>query len=457
MIPPAVFAILLFIVVIFLIMSNKIDHTVAVMIGAVLALLYFASIWSSWRAFQISLDPSGVYAELPVTFNLSVLAHYFTEWVDLGTIIVIFSMMIITEISKDSGLFQFIAVNAIKFSKGAPRRLLIILCLLTFAMTTVLTQITTILIVGSLTFVACDALEQNPTPFLISEAVVANVAGISTAISSMPNMLIVGASELPFVWFVMSLLPLALILLAVTLVLIVFLFKDSFSTPDNERVQDLMSLDAWTMVTEPRTFYVTAILLVGLIVGFIVFGSIGLTYIVALVGALAFILLSRVDLDPILQSIEWKSIVFFLCLFLTVGLLEEFYVFEAIGHGVLNLTAGNPFITVTLLIWITGLTSGLVDNIPVTLTFIPVIFVLGGSSLAISMDVLWISLAAGAVLGGCLTPIASSANVLAVNLSKREGHSIPYSQFLKTGIVVTLSFLAISTLYVLTHTFLQII
>ncbi|MFX1475655.1 MAG: SLC13 family permease, partial [Promethearchaeota archaeon] len=352
---------------------------------------------------------------------------------------------------------QFIAVKAIKFSKGAPRRLLIILCLLTFAMTTVLTQITTILIVGSLTFVACDALDQSPAPFLISEAVVANVGGISTAISSVPNMLIVGASELPFVWFVASLLPLALILLVVSLVLIVFLFKDSFSTPEDNRIQDLMDLDAWTMVTERQSFYITAVLLLGLIIGFVVFGSIGLTYIVALVGALAFILLSRVELDPILQSIEWKSIVFFLCLFMTVGLLEEFYVFEAIGYGVLSLTAGNPFIAVILLVWITGLTSGLVDNIPVTLTFIPVVFVLGGSSLVMGMDVLWVSLAAGAVLGGCLTPIASSANVLAVNLSKREGHSIPYSQFLKTGVIVTLSFLGISTLYVLVHTFLQVI
>jgi len=209
----AVFIILVFIAVILMITFDIADYTIAALIGASITIIYFAQIWEPWRLSQIQIyidlansylpgsteyehfiEMALTYQLLPPIFNAEVFAHFFGEWVDLSTIIVILSLMVITEIAKDSGLFQFIAVKALRFSKGSPRRLLLIFCGLTFAMSSVLA--TTVLIIGPLTILACDALEQNPTPYLIANPMCGNVGGITTVIASVPCMLVAGATFL---------------------------------------------------------------------------------------------------------------------------------------------------------------------------------------------------------------------------------------------------------------------
>jgi len=441
MIYPAVFILVLFVAVILLITTDMLDHTLAALLGGALALAYFSQIWPVWQPYT--------HPEMPPTFGVDVFAHFFSEWVDLGTIIVILAMMIVTEIIKDSGLFQFIAVKAIKLSRGDPRRLLVILCFISFAMCTVLTQITTILIVGSLTIVTCDALEVNPTPYLVSEAMVANVGGITTMISSVPSMLIAGAAHYDFTWFVVNLLPLGFILLAVTLVIVLQIFRHDFSKPSEERIQDLLSLDEWTMVQNRSVFYRTVILLIVIIAGFILLGSAGLTWLVAFMGALAFFLFSGIRPGRILREVEWSTILFFIGLFLMVGCMEEFHVLESIGLGLRSMTQGNPLLATVAMLWITGITSGAVDNIPVTLTLIPVVDILGSGPQAVPTGPLWAALTIGAVLGGCLTPIASAANVLAMSIAEKEKRPIPFRRFAAAGVVLTLTYLSLGTLYLL--------
>jgi Na+/H+ antiporter NhaD/arsenite permease-like protein len=441
MIFPAIFVLLLFLAVILLIMFDVVDHTIAALVGGAIAIFYFAIIWPVWGPV--------FHPELPAQFGLEVFGHFFTEWVDLGTIIVIISMMSITEIAKDSGLFQYVAVKAIRFSKGNPQRLLIILCLLSFAMCMVLTQITTILIVGSLAIVSSDALETNSTPYLISIAIVSNVGGITTSIASVPSMLIAGASQVGFLWFIINLMPLGLLLLGVTVFLVIRIFRREFSVPSVDRVEELMALDAWEMVPDRSVFYRTAILLGFIIVGFVVLGSIGLSFLVALGGAIAFILLSGNPPSQVLREIDWSALFFFLGLFLLVGLMEEFFILETIGLAIQGQTMGNPLLATIMMLWVTGVTSGVVDNIPVALTLIPVVEILGTGAVPLPKGPLWAALTAGAVLGGCLTPIASAANVLAVKLAEREERPIPYGKFLLVGVILTSIYLVVSTLYLL--------
>lgn len=446
---PAIFALILFIAVILLIMMDVIDHTIAALIGGVIAIFYLAIIWPQWRFDVLFADPSHIYGQLPAIFDANVFAYFFNKWVDLPTLIIILSMMVITEIARDSGLFQFIAIKAIKFSGGDTRKLLVILCLLSFAMTTVLTQITTMLIMGALTFLACDALETNPAPYLICIALSANLGGITSLIASVPAMLIAGATLYSFGWFVLNMMPLGFMLLGITFLVVLRLFKKDLTKPRRSRIEFLIELDPWEMVPDRRVFYRTAILLVVIIIGFILLGSAGLTFLVALGGALAFVILSGVRPGQVFKEVEWTALFFFLGLFILVGLLEEFAVLEAIGHGIQRLTMGNPFYATTLMVWVTGLTSGFVDNIPVTLTFIPVVRILGAAPTPLPIGNLWASLLVGAVLGGCLTPIASAANVLAVTIADKEERPLPKGQFLKTGVILTICYLLLSTLYLL--------
>ncbi len=451
---PAVFAIILFVTIILLIMLDVMDHTAAALIGGVIAIFYMAMIWPAWRDVVITSHPEANYDLLPPNFSVVVFAFFFNKWVDLPTLILILSMMVITEIAKDSGVFQFISVHAIKFTKGDTRKLLIILCALSFAMTTVLTQITTILIMGTLTFLACDALEINPVPFLISIALASNVGGITSMIASVPAMLVAGATLYSFPWFIINMMPLGLILIAVMLFVVLRLFRKDLIKPRRARIEDLMELNPWEMVPSRPVFYRTAFLLILIIAGFIILGSAGLTFLVALGGALLFVVLSGIRPSQVFKEIEWSALFFFIGLFFLVGLLEEFGVLHAIGYGIQALTLGNPYIAATLMVWIAGMTSGFVDNIPVTLTFIPVVNVLASGPTPIPAGALWASLLAGAVLGGCLTPIASAANVLVVTISEKEDRPIPKNRFLFTGVVLTLLFLLFSTLYLLLRIFL---
>ncbi|MFX1576120.1 MAG: SLC13 family permease [Promethearchaeota archaeon] len=474
MIYPAVFIILIFIAVILMITFDMTDHTIAALIGASIAIIYFAQIWEPWRLNQIQtyieyanrfipgspdyehfMELALTYQLLPPIFNAEVFAHFFGEWVDLSTIIVILSLMVITEIAKDSGLFQFIAVKALSFSKGSPRRLLLIFCSLTFAMSTVLA--TTVLIIGPLTILACDALEQNPTPYLIANAMCGNVGGITTVIASVPCMLVAGATFYDFIWFATTLLPLGLMLLGVTGFVALRLFRKSFSIPRPSRVNDLMALDAWTMVEDRNVFYRTAILFIAMIVGFVVFGVSGFTWVVAFVMALLFVLLSGIPTERIFKEVEWTSLFFFIGLFIIVGCMEEFWVLSFIGGIISTLTQGSSAAATVLMLWLTGLTSGAIDNIPVTATLIPVADSLTQFQLAQGTNpggTIWTALVIGAVLGGALTPIASVANVMTMTVANKENRPISYGTFLRTGALMFVLYLLIGTGYLLFRLFL---
>jgi Na+/H+ antiporter NhaD/arsenite permease-like protein len=470
MIPPAVFIILLFIAVILMITFDVTDHTIAALIGASVAIVYFAQIWPAWQIGQFNfyiglanqfpidsteylffIKKASIYEDLPTIFSAEVFAHYFAEWVDLATIVVILALMVITEIAKDSGLFQFIAVKALSFSKGSPRRLLIIFCGITFLMSTVIA--TTVLIIGPLTILACDALEQNPTPYLIASAMCGNVGGITTVIASVPTMLVAGATLYDFGWFAMNMLPLGLMLLGVTVFFALRIFRRDFTPPRLSRVSDLMALDAWTMVEDRNVFYRTAILFVVMIIGFIIFGTAGLTWVVAFVMAMLFVLLSGIPANRIFREVDWTALFFFIGLFIIVGCMEEFGVLTYIGIVVAQITGGDPALSSVTMLWITGFTSGAIDNIPVTATLIPVARDLALISGPESAGIIWSSLITGAVLGGALTPIASVANVMTMTVAERENRPINYGKFLRIGVIMFFTYLLVGTGYLLFRLF----
>ncbi len=470
MIPPAVFIILIFIAVILMITFDMTDHTIAALIGASIAIIYFAQIWPAWQLTQIDMylgfanqfpigsdeyllfmEKAELYQHLPTIFNAEVFAHFFAEWIDLSTLVVILSLMVITEIAKDSGLFQFIAVKALSFSKGKPRRLLMIFCGLTFLMSSVLA--TTVLIIGPLTILACDALEQNPTPYLIANAMCGNVGGITTVIASVPCMLVAGATSYDFGWFAINMLPLGLLLLGLTIFIAIRFFRRDFTIPRVDRVNDLMALDAWTMVEDRNVFYRTAILFIAMIVGFVIFGTAGLTWLVAFVMAMLFVLLSGIPVNRIFRGVEWTALFFFIGLFIVVGCMEEFWVLSYIGLIMSNLTGGNPALSSIAMLWITGFTSGAIDNIPVTATLIPVARDLSLLTGPGGAGTIWASLIIGAVLGGALTPIASVANVMTMTVAEKENRPINYGKFLRTGVIMFLTYLLVGTAYMLFRLF----
>ncbi|MFX1319855.1 MAG: SLC13 family permease [Promethearchaeota archaeon] len=431
---PGTFVFIIFIVVVLLITTNMVKEVIAALLGAVAVLVFMVQIWPLW---------AGEFLTYPVFAELLV------RWVDFRTIIIILAVMVFTEPIKDSGLFQYISIKAVKWSRGGPAILLAIFCLLAFTLSAVLTQIATIVLIGSLTMIVCEALDFNPVPYLVSEAIVSNVGAVSTQISGIPNILIAGATGYDFNWFLINLLPFALILAGVTMVISFVFFRKTLKALHPTQLEHLLEIDEATMIPNRSIFYRTAFLLVAIIAGFILFSQ--YAYIVAIIGAVAFLLFGG-NTEEILKEVEWSSIFFFIGLFIIVGALEEFGVIDVLAIQIILLTGGNTVTAHVAILWITGLASGVVDNIPITMALIPVVE--GLTTIGIPAGTLWIALTLGAELGGCLTPISSTANLLAYRTAAKHNRPIPYFTFLMIGIIMTFIFLGLSTAYVLLRLFL---
>lgn len=424
---------MVFAFVLLLVMTEKVDATVAALLGAGMALVFLAFVWPSWSAV---VSPPGE------PFSYAVFSRLLTDWLDYRTLIIILSIMIITEPVKDSGLFQFIAVHALRLSRGRPSLLLAVLCLITFAISTVLTYMAAMVLVGSLTVIICHALEFEPSPFLLSEAMVTNAGAISTMVSGPPNMLIATASGYDFIWFLVHLMPLAVIMTVASILVCSLLFRKQLRRLDPERRERLMELNPWDMVPDRRLFYRTAVLLIVMVAGFVAFPQ--YTFVVAFLAAIAFLVGGHPD--RVIRAVEWSSILFFAGLFIVVGVMKVFGVEMALAEAMRLVLGGNPFATPLGILSTTWLATNVMDDTALMLTMIPVVQSL--ISTGMSATPLWLSLTLGVQLSA-ITPVANTANMLAYRLARQEARPIPYARFVMVGVIVSLVFLGISTLYVL--------
>lgn len=432
MLHPAIFAVCIFVFVLLLIMSQKVDATVAALIGAGMAIVFVAIVWPSWSAL---VSPPGE------PFSYAVFSELLTSWLDYRTLIIILSVMIIAEPVKDSGLFQFIAVHALRLTRGRPSMLLVILCFITFVTSMVLTRMAAMILVASLTMIICDALDFSPAPFLISEAMVANPGVTSTMVSGPPNLLVAAAAGYDFTWFLVNITPLAFLMTVAAILVCTLFFRKQLTRIDPKRQEELMELDPWTMVPDRALFYRTAILLVIMIVGFISFPQ--LTFLVALLAAIAFLLGGHPD--RVLHSVQWSSILFFAGLFIVVGTMNLFGATLALAHVAQTVFSGTPFTAPLGMLSTAWLATNAIDDTALMLILIPVVqyFV----STGMSATPLWISLILGVQLSAIL-PIANTSNILASRMAQQSGKPLSYVRFAKVATVVSLLYLGLCALYI---------
>jgi len=433
MLHPGIFAVCIFVFVLLLIMTRKVDATVAALIGAGMAMVFVAVAWPSWTAL---VSPPGE------PFSYAVFSQLLTSWLDYRTLITILSIMIIAEPVKDSGLFQFIAVHALRLARGRPTMLLATLCFITFATSMVLSRMAAMILVASLTMIICDALDFHPAPFLISEAMVANPGVASTMISGPPNLLVATAAGYNFIWFLVNVTPLTLFMTIAAILVCSLLFRRQLTRISPERQEQLMELDPWAMVPDRGLFYRTAVLLVIMILGFISFPQ--LTFLVALLGAIAFLFGGHPD--RVLKSVQWSSILFFAGLFIVVGTLNLFGVTLVLAQAAKVAFSGTPFTAPLGILSTAWLATNAIDDTALMLILIPVVQFLIGTGM--SAAPLWISLTLGVQLSAIL-PIANTSNILIFQIAQKEAKPIPYGRFALVATLVSLLYLGLSTLYIL--------
>ncbi len=369
-------------------------------------------------------------------------------YIDWNVIFLLIGMMIITGVTKRTGLFQYIAIRLAKFARGEPLAIIILLAIATAVVSAFLDNVTTVLILVPITFLIAVELNVVPTPFVIVLAIASNVGGTATLIGDPPNIMIGSAAGLGFVDFLANTAPVIVLILAALCLFVFVVFRKSLVV-SNERKARIMAFDD-SKAIEDKPLLVKSLVVLGLVIGAFLFHSvIGLEpATIALGGAALLLILSGFhDVETIFGEIEWTTIMFFLGLFMIVGGLVETGIMTKISSSLLGATAGHLKITTFVILWASGILSAFVDNIPFVATMIPLIKDMGGSLGAQAIEPLWWALSLGACLGGNGTLIGASANVVSAGISGKNGHPISFWQFTKYGSVFTLISLLISSLY----------
>jgi Na+/H+ antiporter NhaD/arsenite permease-like protein len=368
------------------------------------------------------------------------------ESIDFNTIGLLAGMMILVYLTQQTGIYDYIAIRAGQLSKGEPLRVVLSLACTTAVLSAFLDNLTTILLVVPITFLLADAFDIDPIPLVIIEVIAANVGGTATLIGDPPNIIIAGATGLSFNEFIINLAPVAIVIFAIAISGLYLFYRKQLQIAPKDR-EMVMELDAAASIRDADELRRTVPVLVLTVLAFFVHQMIGVEpATVALTGAAIGLAVTGIPLEQALSKIEWPTLFFFVALFIMVGALEETGAIDHVTELVKNVTGGNRTAELIGILWIGGIGSGIVDNIPFTAAMVPVVTELntGGTD-----NAYWWSLALGACLGGNATVIAAGANVAAAGLTERAGRPLGFIMFLRVGIPVTLVSLVIATGYVL--------
>jgi Na+/H+ antiporter NhaD/arsenite permease-like protein len=368
--------------------------------------------------------------------------------IDWNVIFLLFGMMIIVGVLRQTGIFEYIAIWSAKRANGSPLRIMILLVLVTAVASAMLDNVTTVLLIAPVTLLVCERLRINPIPFLIAEVFASNIGGASTLVGDPPNIIIASRAGLSFNDFLIHMLPIVVIILIVFIAMVPFLFRGSFDV-DRERVADVMSLNEREAIRDPALLVKCSIVLVAVFAAFILHSILHIEpSVVALLGAGILILIARLEQRDYLASVEWDTLLFFAGLFIMVGALVKTGVVESLARSAIEFTDGNALLTVMLILGVSAPVSGIIDNIPYTATMTPIVAELAGSMPDFAHpDALWWSLALGADLGGNLTAVGASANVVMLGIARRAENPISFWEFTRKGFVVTAMSIALSAVY----------
>jgi len=379
--------------------------------------------------------------------------------VDWNVIFLLISMMIIINLMRPTGIFEYIAIKSAKIGKGEPFRIMAIFAIVTAALSALLDNVTTVLLIVPVTILIADALEVDPIPYLISCALASNIGGTATLIGDPPNIMIASKAQLTFMEFVYHLAPVVVVLMAVYLLIIKVIWGRKLKTRD-ELKQRVMAMDESAAIKDPVMLKKSLIVLGVVLTGFVFHGMLHLQpATVALFGAGLLLLLSGTrNPHHVLAEVEWPTIFFFMGLFIIVGGVAKVGLIKWMSLQMLDLTQGNMFATSMVIMWFSAFASEIVDNIPYVATMNTLVMDmakelwpnLSGTQLLHHPDLMpvWWSLALGACLGGNGSAIGASANVIVVGMSERIDRKITFLKFMLYGMPVMIITVAIATVYV---------
>ncbi|OLS32248.1 MAG: Inner membrane protein YbiR [Candidatus Heimdallarchaeota archaeon AB_125] len=417
-----------FLVVVVLLFTNKLNRAIASVTAAVIT--YFVLVFIEKKGFDVIVE---------LLFGTPS-----DNFVNLHALILIVGMMFIVQISDEAGLFQFIGVLAIKLTKGKPIALMSVLATISVIFSALINNILTVMILIPLTITISRILTIDPTPYIITEAIMVNIGGTFFSISSIPNILITTESGISFREFFVNVGLFSLLMAVITIGFFIFLYRQELREPRKRMVDTLEEFNVWNFVPNRKLLYASMSSLLLLIVLLVSINSDKLTPdVIALSIAMLLTIFSTFNgLKPkeIMKKFDIELLLYLLGIFVLAGGLEAVGVIEGIGNALQGLGSSNPVFQFILIIWIGAFLSALIDNIPITKVLLPVVGMMSSGS-----NYYYYALAFGANWGDNLTPLGD--NVLVFNLAEQHNRPIKTKTFWKLGFATTILQLIIVSIY----------
>ena len=408
---------IVFLVVYALIVSERCHRTVAALLGGFLVILL--GIVSQEEAFAA---------------------------IDFNVIFLLTGMMMIAAIVGETGLFQWLAIQAVKLGRHNPYRIMIMLALVTAVTSAFLDNVTVVVLMAPVTIYVATNLRIRPIPFLIAEVLASNIGGTATLIGDPPNILIGSAANIDFLTFAANMTPVILIILVVFIPLSYLVFRKDMQPIEEDGRPHVASLTTTDIIKDRSLLIKSLVVIAGVLIGFVLHGFLHLEpATIAMAGATVLLLISRKEPEEVFHHVEWPSLFFFIGLFIVIEAIVVVGIISMVAEEAMEFTGGNLPLTTILILWMSAILSAIVDNIPYAATMIPLIKELGLQGM--NTDPLWWALALGADLGGNFTIVGASANVVVASIAARNGHHISFVHFFKKSFLITFVAIVICSAY----------
>jgi Na+/H+ antiporter NhaD/arsenite permease-like protein len=409
--------VLILIITLVVILSERINETAAVLFGMSLAgaVLYFAYGFE-FKEFVILM-----------------------QW---DTILFVTAMLIVVAIAASSGMFQYIALILIRRTKGNPQGIFITFMGFVFAISLFLDPLPTMLVMGAFTVEVCRTLDLDFRPILISEVIVANFASFPSVVGSVPNLVIVVWSEIDVGFMFLILFPLSLILFFITIPLLLRHYGDKMVAKESTDWNVLYLIKPSVMIKSKHDFYLSIIAMCILVLGFTIGALRVEASLIAMMVASGMLVFSHERAKDLIHHLSWDTIFFLVGLFGLVAALERANVISEFVNGVSGLIGNNVFFGISFLIWIPGLVLSIIDNIPIAALLAPL-----GQSLGSINPVIPLALIVGTNVGGYMIPFGDAPNMIVVSLAAENGKPISFIDFTKVAFPLGFLHLVVSTAY----------
>ena len=413
--------ILIFIVVFYCIITEKVPSSWATMGGGLLMTLI--GITSQDEVLET------IYNRLEVLFLLV-------------------GMMMIVLLVSETGVFQWFAIKVAQLVRGEPFKLIILLAMVTALCSAFLDNVTTILLMAPVSILLAKQLKLDPFPFVITEVMSANIGGLATLIGDPTQLIIGNEGKLNFNEFLFNTAPMTVIALVILLTIVYFTNIRKMEVPNRLRAQ-IMELESERILKDKKLLKQSMIILSAVIIGFVLnnFVNKGLS-VISLSGGIFLAFLTEREPKKIFGGVEWDTLFFFIGLFIMIKGIENLGIIKFIGDKIIEISTGNFKVATISIMWLSSIFTSIFGNVANAATFSKIIkTVIPNFQNIVNTKVFWWALSYGSCLGGSITMIGSATNVVAVSASAKAGCKIDFMKFFKFGAKIAILNLIAATVY----------